>query len=363
MGFRSIRFYQFRNLENTLWNCSGREIFLVGENGQGKTNVLEGVYCLSYGTSFRAKKDDHLIRMGAREALVEGEFLLEGGLSFQVRFLLTEGQKRLSADGKEIRDRSELVGKIPSILFIPEDTQFIVGPPERQRHFFNQTSVLGDPLFLPLWNRYGKLLKQRNAALRQGQKEILSAYDPEFVRLGIEITQSRKRIVEAFTRVFSEIFGQVSQLVVPVSIEYLPSWKTDEPKEVLHLLVQTRERELLLGASTSGPHRDRFRFFFGEGEFSTTASNGQIRLASLVLKTAQALFYAERTGRRPVLLLDDVLLEMDHSRRKRFISFLPAYDQAFFTFLPDEPYRTYLQPTTRVYTVKKGVLQPHEKGG
>lgn len=356
MGFRSIRFYQFRNLENTLWNCSGKEIFLVGENGQGKTNVLEGVYCLSYGTSFRAKKEENLIRLGAREALVEGSFQPQDQSEFQVRFFLGEEQKRITLDGKEIRDRSYLVGKIPSILFVPEDTQFIVGPPERQRNFFNQTSILGDPLFLPLWNRYSKLLKQRNAALKQGQREILEVYDQEFVRIGIEISKARGRIVEAFARVFSEIFGQVSQLSIPVSIEYLPSWKTDEPKEVLSLLHQWRERELLLGASTSGPHRDRFRFLFGEGEFSTTASNGQIRLASLVLKTAQALFYSEKTGRKPVLLLDDVLLEMDHSRRKRFLSFLPAYDQAFFTFLPDELYEAYRSPATRVYTVNGGTL-------
>ncbi|MCX7787661.1 MAG: DNA replication and repair protein RecF [Spirochaetes bacterium] len=357
MGFHSIRFYQFRNLENALWTCSGKEIFLVGENGQGKTNVVEGVYCLSYGTSFRAKKEENLIRTGEKECLVEGVFSKEGDTLIQVRFLLEEGQKRIRVDGKEIRDRSELVGKIPSILFVPEDTQFIVGPPERQRHFFNQTSVLTDPLFLSLWNRYGKLLKQRNFALKQGQQEVLPAFDQEYARLGIEITLARKRIVETFGEVFSTIFGEVSQLPIPVSIEYLPSWKYEEPKEVLRVLQESRERDLRLGTSTSGPHRDRFRFYFGEGEFSTTASNGQIRLASLVLKTAQALFYTEKTGCRPILLLDDVLLEMDHPRRKRFFSCLPLYDQAFFTFLPDEPYQTYLKPTTRVYTVEKGVLK------
>jgi len=363
MGFHSIRFYQFRNLENALWTCSGKEIFLVGENGQGKTNVLEAVYCLSYGTSFRAKKDENLIRMGQTECGVEGIFSTESEVPIQVRFVLEQGQKRILVDGKEIRDRSAIIGKIPSILFVPEDTQFIVGPPERQRHFFNQTSVLTDPLFLSLWNRYGKLLKQRNAALKQDQREILEAFDQEFARLGIEISQLRKRIVEAFGQVFSTIFAEVSQLSIPVFIEYLPSWRYEEPKEVLRVLKETRERDLRVGSSTSGPHRDRFRFFFGEGEFSTTASNGQIRLASLVLKTAQALFYTEKIGRKPILLLDDVLLEMDHPRRKRFFSWLPAYDQAFFTFLPDEPYQTYLRPTTQVYTVEKGALKADGKTG
>ncbi len=335
----------------------------MGENGQGKTNILEGVYCLSYGTSFRAKKDENLIRLGGKECAVEGEFLSETEGNIQVRFLLREGQKRITVNEKEIRERSELIGKIPSILFIPEDTQFIVGPPERQRHFFNQTSVLAEPLFLSLWNRYGKLLRQRNAALKQGQVDVLEVYDQEFSRLGIEITQTRTRIVDAFGKVFSTIFGEVSQLPIPVSIEYLPSWKYGEVKEVLRLLKERRERDLFLGSSSSGPHRDRFRFLFGEGEFSTSASNGQIRLASLVLKTAQALFYSEKTARKPILLLDDVLLEMDLFRRKRFFSFLPAYEQAFFTFLPDEPYQTYLSSTTQVYTVLKGVLKADGKSG
>lgn len=363
MGFRSIRFYQFRNLENTLWTCTGREIFLVGENGQGKTNVLEGIYCLSYGTSFRAKKDENLIRMGEASCLVEGEYHPEGGIPIQVRFLLEGGQKRIRVDGKEIKDRSELIGKIPSILFLPEDTRFIVGSPEQQRHFFNQTSVLTDPLFLSLLTRFGRLLKQRNAALQQRQIELLDSFDLEFSRLGSEIMQARKRIVETFGKVFAEIFNDVSQLCIPVSIEYRPSWKTEDPEEVLLSLKETRERDLFLGTSASGPHRDRFRFFFGDGEFSTTASNGQIRLASLVLKIAQALFYSEKTGRKPILLLDDVLLEMDHLRRKRFFSFLPSYDQAFFTFLPDEPYQTYQSPVTQVYTVEKGGLKADGKTG
>ena len=140
---------------------------------------------------------------------------------------------------------------------------------------------------------------------------------------------------------------------------YAPSWKEEEESGVFALLEKKRETDEFFATTTSGPHRDRFRFSFGEKEFSTAASTGQIRLASLILKMAQAEFFFSRCGRRPILLLDDVLLEIDPVKRKRVISRLPLYEQAFFTFLPDEPFPAYKKSDTLVYQLLNGKVSVH----
>ena len=119
-------------------------------------------------------------------------------------------------------------------------------------------------------------------------------------------------------------------------------------------LASKRTEELALGTSLSGPHRDRWSFVAGGRDFASTASTGQLRLLSLVLRTAQADYYSVRTGRRPILLLDDVLLELDPGKRRRFFQALPPAAQAFFTFLPGEPWEDYRGGSTIVYHVEHG---------
>jgi DNA replication and repair protein RecF len=204
-----------------------------------------------------------------------------------------------------------------------------------------------------------KILKQRNAAVKSRDMDMLEIYDGEFVSAGLELSRRRREITEEFSGFFFRLFQEISGLTVPMRIKYLPSWRTGDPEETLCRLKKKRDTDILFSTSTSGPHRDKFAFMYGEKEFSVTASTGQIRLASLILKMAQASFFTARSGRSPVLLLDDVLLEMDPERRGRFISRLPAYEQAFFTFLPDERYAAYIKHATLVYSVKDGRFLPH----
>jgi len=139
-----------------------------------------------------------------------------------------------------------------------------------------------------------------------------------------------------------------------VEIGYSPSWKNESMESILIHLAEKREFDISLGTSMSGPHRDRIRFLKKENLFVPTASTGQRRLLALILRTAQAIFYTELTGRLPVLLMDDVMLELDPEKRQRFTSLLPEYDQLFCTFLPGEPFERYKKSTTKVYTITEG---------
>ena len=133
-------------------------------------------------------------------------------------------------------------------------------------------------------------------------------------------------------------------------------------EEVVELMHRREKRDLSLETTTSGPHRDRFVLMHPGGEFAHVASTGQIRLCSLILRVAQANFYSGKTGKQPVLLLDDVLLELDSSKRERFIRELPSFEQAFFTFLPDEPFRRYSGVDTLIYRVVDGEFEREKSG-
>lgn len=359
MGFRSIRFFNFRNLETGTLSVDAPEVFLIGENGQGKTNLLESVYLLSFGSSFRTKKDDLMFRHGTGEMAVEGIFS-DNDMPESAILVKIEGkQKEIRLDGKAVRDRRDMIGRFPCIVFCHDDIGFITGTPDRQRLFFNQTLGLRDPLFLDILRRYTKALRQRNAAIKVRNWDMVELFDGEFVRAGLEITRYRREAAGEFSEYFSRLFREISAMEISVRIRYLPSWAHPGIDETEDLLRRRRDADTLFSTTTTGPHRDRFRFIFGEKDFAAAASTGQIRLASLILKMAQAAFFTDRSGRRPVLLLDDVLLEMDPPRRRRFIERFPPYEQAFFTFLPDERFSSYRKGDTLLYKVSDGRFFSH----
>jgi DNA replication and repair protein RecF len=172
---------------------------------------------------------------------------------------------------------------------------------------------------------------------------------------GMELMKKRRWAAELFSECFSPLYAEVSG-IEDVSLRYTPSWKGDDEERLGAALAERRGSDLAFGTSMSGPHRDRYIFTRKGAEFSARASTGQRRLLALLLRVAQARLYTRVTGRRPLLLLDDVLLELDGEKRRRFLSVMPAHDQAFYTFLPEEPYEKYRKEDTLVYYVREGAL-------
>ena len=334
----------------------------IGGRGSGKTNILEALYLLSFGSSFRTRKDEHFLRHGAGEMALEGKFSAVSGEQTDILLKTSRGHKEIRLDGKAVKDRRQIIGRFPCIIFCHDDITYITGTPDRQRIFFNQTLSLKDPLFLDVLGRYTRALKQRNAALREKNSGVARLFDEELVIAGLQISRMRRELADEFSvffaRLFSEIFEKKEQPGdAGVKIRYLPSWRGEDAGEVMRTLNEKSSQDILFSTTTTGPHRDRFRFFLREKDFCAAASTGQIRLASLILRAAQAEFFLSRSGRKPILLLDDVLLEMDPDRRKRFLEHLPPCEQAFFTFLPDEQFHSYRKTDTLVYKVRGGRVE------
>ena len=364
MGFTFLRTVSFRNLTDSETDVRGRDIFLVGENGQGKSNFLEALYFCSYASSFRGARDSDMARTGENAFSVSSGF--DNNINNNLNITYREKEKKIILDGKKIDDRKELLRVTPSIIFCHEDMDFVSGTPERRRWFFDQTRSLWDSLYLEDLQKYRYVLKNRNLLLRNLQQGInkseneatLLALDPQLSRYGLELSGKRRETAEEFSAVFEPLYKAISG-IDGINIKYTSSWKADSIDGIMEHLAEKQHIDISMGVSRSGPHRDRYSFLRGGMDFSGNASTGQRRLLALLLRIAQAKIFSERTGNKPVFLLDDVLLELDGEKRKRFISLLPEYEQAFYTFLPIEPYESYRKSDTIVYNVENGSITPN----
>jgi DNA replication and repair protein RecF len=178
----------------------------------------------------------------------------------------------------------------------------------------------------------------------------------------VEIQERRRALIGGFNQVFTPLYEEVAD-IPGVHLVYGPSWKPrekDTPVTVEEGIAQLRDKrdlDLRLGTTMSGPHRDRITFVQGGRAFVPDASTGQKRLAAILLRSAQGVYYRNRCGKKPVLLLDDVLLELDPEKRRRVRSVLPPYDQLFCTFLPGDPYDRDQTPRTRIYRITNGAWE------
>ena len=365
MSFSFLRTVSFRNLADAEVDIRGKDIFLVGENGQGKTNFLEALYFCSYASSFRGVRDKDLVKNGEKDC--SASVSLEASICSKVAVTFHDGKKNITLDGKRLEDRKELLSVAPSIVFCHDDMEFVAGTPERRRWFFDQTRSLWDPLYLDDLRKYRHVLKSRNTLFRTSRSEsytskprltaeisaTLDALDPQLAYYGLELKRKRQETAEEFTLVFESLYREISG-IAGIGVRYLPSWKDNDIQSVVNQLCERREADMAQGVSLSGSHRDRYLFTRNSDDFSGQASTGQRRLLALLLRVAQARVFTQKTGKMPLLLLDDVLLELDGEKRKKFISVMPEYEQAFYTFLPGEPYEAYRKSDTIVYHVSSG---------
>ncbi len=356
MRFLRIWTNHYRNLESGWIDLDAQEVFLVGYNGQGKTNLLEALYALCYGSSFRTNVLREIARHGERSFKVVGIYGDDEGIEHTLELEFKDAKRTVSLDGKVVRDRKDLIYNIPCIVFSHDDIAFVRGEPESRRYVFDQTMSMYDPLFFDDLRRYRSVLRQRNLSIKEGRDDLLAIYDQQLARHGIAIQGNRTRTAARFNEIFPSLYREISHTDTDVEIDYIPSWKncaTEE--EVVEHLSSHRERDRIMATTTSGIHRDRFVISSQGQSFDQSGSTGQLRLASLVLRSAQMAFYEQMTAKKPVILVDDVLLELDHTRRERFLSHLKSYSQALFTFLPDEHYSKSLQDEDSLfYTVREG---------
>lgn len=353
MPFLNLSIYNFRNLENKTIDLLSKEVYFVGENGQGKSNLLEALYISSYASSFRTKSENELIKKGESEYSLRGFFREESEKTTSISVSYKSGKKRIEKNGKTVKDRKELINAIPCVLFCHDDLEFSVGEPERRRFFIDQCLSMYDVVYIDFIRKYKQILKNRNIILKEEKYDLLEMYDIPLIKEGLEIQKRRNKAIFKFNTIFTLLYKDISG-IDGVKISYEPSWKSDNEAEILEYVLSKRDVDKVMGTTMTGPHRDKIYFVKDGKNFVSTASTGQRRLIALILRIAQATYYSEITGKNPVLLMDDVLLELDPNKRQSVTALLPTYDQLFCTFLPGEPYERYKHSTTKIYNIKNG---------
>ena len=253
----------------------------------------------------------------------------------------------------ETNNKKDIINTIPCVLFCHEDLDFVIGEPERKRFFLDQSLTMYDIFYIDYLRKYKKILKNRNILLKEKKYETLDVFDIQLAENGKEIISKRKNAVYQFNRIFGNLFEEITG-INGVSISYKSSWNTTEMEKIIEILKEKRDMDKIMGTTMSGPHRDKIYFVREGKQYIPSASTGQRRLISIILRIAQAKYFSEITHKKPILLMDDVLLELDPDKRQKVTTFLPEYDQLFCTFLPGEPYERYKKTTTKIYHIEKG---------
>jgi len=213
-----------------------------------------------------------------------------------------------------------------------------------------------DPLFFDDLRQYRSVLRQRNAALKEQYYSLLPMYNQKLAESGLRIQTQREEMVKEFNLVFPDLYNIISQNSSNIHIDYKPSWRNCETvDQIIEKLESHRESDIRMNTTISGIHRDKFIVYDDNIYFSESGSTGQMRLASLIFRIAQMHTYRKKTQKKPILLIDDVLLELDIEKRGRFLKELNGYSQAFFTFLPKEQYFSDITPDdSLVYKIEDG---------
>lgn len=339
MRFEKIRINNFRNISSQVVDIDAEDIVLIGENAQGKTNFLEALYTLCYGSSFKTPNLREAVKHGEEGFLIEATFINDYEERQYIMFSYENGKRNIEIDGKRVVDRKELIYQFPCIVFSHEDIEFLKGEPETRRKFFDQMMSLSNPSFLDDIRLYRNVLAKRNAAIKTQDRSLITLYDGRIAKYGLSIMNERDKAVEEFNSIFPSLFSDVSGGKDDLYIHYQKSWADVESEEdIVSILNDTIDRDIKMQTTTSGIHRDRFSVRDGNGIFNQTGSTGQLRLCSLIFRIVESKVFENSTGKKPVLLFDDVLLELDDGKRSIFLDHIDSYSQAFFTFLPREKY-------------------------
>ena len=371
MKINSIILENFRNYKNLELDFDDSRNIIVGENAQGKTNLVEAIYLTAFARSFRTNNSSDLIKFGESSARVSTDITSEDidkNINIVIR---SDGKKMIKKDGKAISKTTELLNNVVVIIFSPDDLRIIKDSPERRRTFINRELSQMRPRYYELLRRYNDALRQKNALLkgyfnikkktftradnislndigreaqindladmapgeggrsrydnsRRYNEEMLDVFDHQLADAGYELIRYRKEFTEMLSEEAGEIMKKISGGREELRIEYKTSCDfvtASEGREILYKqFYHHRDKDIYNGSATLGPHRDDIEFYINGKDAKKYGSQGQQRTIALSLKLAEIRIARQLLDESPVLLLDDVLSELDLDRQKFLVS-------------------------------------------
>jgi DNA replication and repair protein RecF len=336
---------------------------ILGDNGAGKTSLLEAVHLLAYGRSFRGRVRDGLVRSGAAavEVFAEWQEHGSGGVRQRRIGLRHDGQRwegRL--DGASVALLGELCAALAVVTFEPGSHALVSGGGEPRRRYMDWGLFHVEPDFLPLWRRYARALKQRNSLLKQRlrDRQLLDAWDHELSEAGEPMTGLRQRYLDALQGALIPVSDALVPGLGTASLAFQPGWRRDE-LSLADALLLVRDRDLAGGFTSVGPHRADWRVRHAALPNGEALSRGQAKLTALACTLAQAEHYAAQRGEWPIVLLDDLASELDRAHQARVLGRLVDSGAQWFVTGTEAPAAIVDGPSTspRTFHVEHGVVR------
>ena len=322
MIVKSLELNHFRNYTNLEIDFEAGTNILYGDNAQGKTNILEAIYLSGTTKSHKGSKDKEMIQFGEDESHIR-IFIEKKEKQFQIDMHLKKNRtKGIAIDQIPIKKASELFGILNIVFFSPEDLNIIKNGPAERRRFMDLELCQLDKIYLSELAKYNKILNQRNKLLkdiyfRPDVKDTLPIWDMQLLEYGQKIIKSRRKFVSELNEIVTQIHSKISGGREEMILTYEPNVTEDLFEQEL---IRVQEKDLKLGQTTVGPHRDDMSFTIHGVDIRKFGSQGQQRTSALSLKLSEIELVKKVIKDTPVLLLDDVLSELDSNRQNYLLN-------------------------------------------
>ena len=340
MRLRSLNLRHFRNITLTRLEFAGRLVCCVGGNGQGKTNLLEAIGLLTALRSFRTTDNRLLLMHNQPAAALICELEHERLGTSKVSITLHRAGKEVFCDDTRVTKLADFIGRFPTVAFSSQDQQLVRGSPAGRRRWLDVTAAAMEPDYLRALQVYDKALEARNSLLKsEGASDAeFEAFEAALAPAAAELITRRSAVITVLGAHLAQAYDRIAAGAEVPALVYRPDFAEEPDAEVLQArLAAGRGRDRMVRTTVGGAHRDDFELTLGGRDAKDFGSEGQQRSLVLALKLAQAAWFHERSGVRPVLLADDVLGELDATRRREFWQAIDPESQviATGTDLPD----------------------------
>lgn len=335
MILKTLNINNFKNIESANFAFSSKLNCFLGDNGMGKSNVLDAIYYLSHCRSFTGANDTLLIRRGEDFALLQAVYERRGATEDLNISLGGTRRKSVKRGGKEYQRLSEHIGVFPNVLVSPADMDLVTGPGEVRRRFMDMVISQSDPKYLDALIKYRNALENRNKLLRSDIRDaaLFMAYETAMEAYGSVLTEGRRRFVEQLVEIHRHYYTAIASGNEVIEMRLLTQVDDNPDGTLAKLLDHHRDKDRLLGFTSAGPHRDDLEMTLDGMPLRRTASQGQSKTFTIALRLAQYDFLSRHVGVKPLLLLDDIFDKLDSHRVENIINLVSesGFGQIFIT--------------------------------
>ena len=376
MYLKELHLTRFRNYQNCSIEFATQKTILLGNNAQGKSNLLEAVELLATLKSHRTSKDQDLVfqeaEVGQIKAIVK-RLYSESELTLTLR---QKGRRTVAVNHESLRRQIDFLGRLNAVEFSSLDLDLVRGSPEKRRHWIDALLIQIEPVYAYILQEYNKVLRQRNALLKTIRKSLdegevnsrestweqLALWDSQLAANGSRVMRRRARVMARLAPIAQQWHRKISKETEQLNIEYAPNvnWSEDNPQVVQQAILDRiklrKVAEENLGTTVVGPHRDEVEFTINETPARSYGSSGQQRTLVLALKLAELELIETVVGEPPLLLLDDVLAELDLDRQNQLLSAIADRFQTLITTTHLSSFDQQWVKSSQILTIDNGTI-------